>query len=276
MEISIMRLAQILVVSLILSTPAGAAEPSSGKDTPPQTEKSPPAVMETAISESANLPASTRPTAPVPRDALMPVYRPPLRGAPRNRVGGGTRGAAQPPLIQALAPRHVAHTTSPHPTLYWYSSGSGEVVFELSRLGELGEERIHRHRQPARQGIQSISLRELGVKLEPEVLYVWRVWLDSAGEEGGYDSTSSALIKRVAVADSLARALELASPRERPLVYARHGIWYEALQQVSQRVQQDPSDTLARRQRIRLLEQMGAGGIIASELQRLKGEVAGG
>jgi len=53
----------------------------------------------------------------------LPTYRPPLRGAPGGRVGGGTRGIGDEFItLLVLAPNHVGLTVQGQPTLYWYLS----------------------------------------------------------------------------------------------------------------------------------------------------------
>src|SRR4029450_2358401 len=55
--------------------------------------------------------------APLPsHPPALPIPPPPLRGAPRGRVGGGTRGGGREVfLLPLLAPVHSALTVSHHP-----------------------------------------------------------------------------------------------------------------------------------------------------------------
>ncbi len=51
--------------------------------------------------------------------AQDPLYKPPIRGAPATRVGGGTRGPGDKrPSVRVLAPNHVGFTTRAQPELY--------------------------------------------------------------------------------------------------------------------------------------------------------------
>ena len=68
---------------------------------------------------------------PAPAD---PVYKPPMRGAPASRVGGGSRGpdSGGAPRIAVLAPDHTGLTTQEQPDLYWYISKPGATRLEIT------------------------------------------------------------------------------------------------------------------------------------------------
>ena len=51
-------------------------------------------------------------------------YKPPLRGAPRTRVGGGTRGSDEAAVLEVLAPDHARTLSAAAP--------KGCVVYELT------------------------------------------------------------------------------------------------------------------------------------------------
>ena len=63
------------------------------------------------------------------------VYKPPARGKPRTRVGGGVRGGENAPSLQVLVPEHIGQTLSDQPSLFWYVDGpppeNTVVVFTL-------------------------------------------------------------------------------------------------------------------------------------------------
>ena len=67
----------------------------------------------------------------------VPIYKPPVRGAPGGRVGGGTRSGDQTFTLSVLAPNHTALTGKEQPDLYWYVSKpiSTPIVFTLSNDG---------------------------------------------------------------------------------------------------------------------------------------------
>src|SRR5262245_24307949 len=69
--------------------------------------------------------------------ATAPVYKPPLRGAPSGRVGGGTRsGAARDMFVlSALVPEDTGLTVSEQPVLYWFISTATTLPVEIAIPG---------------------------------------------------------------------------------------------------------------------------------------------
>src|SRR5262245_58427668 len=65
----------------------------------------------------------------------VPVYQPPLRGAPGGRVGGGTRGSGREVFVlTVLAPDHSALTVSEQPSLFWYVSSLTSLPIEVTLM----------------------------------------------------------------------------------------------------------------------------------------------
>src|SRR5262249_44535388 len=64
----------------------------------------------------------------------VPVYKPPLRGAPGGRVGGGTRGASGRDIfvLSVLAPDHTGLTIQEQPSLFWFISNDTSLPVELT------------------------------------------------------------------------------------------------------------------------------------------------
>ena len=60
------------------------------------------------------------------------TYKPPLRGAPLTRVGGGTRGVGNVLAVNVLAPNDTGLTTQEKPTIYWFASQPVDKPVELT------------------------------------------------------------------------------------------------------------------------------------------------
>src|SRR5512134_1193228 len=72
---------------------------------------------------SQEKPPASPPSVQTQTASTAPVYKPPLRGAPRGRIGGGTRGTGLDSLaLSVLAPDHSGLTIREQPSLYWIIS----------------------------------------------------------------------------------------------------------------------------------------------------------
>jgi hypothetical protein len=189
-----------------------------------------------------------------------PVYKPPLRGKPRARIGGGVRSAsADWPSLYALAPEHTGQTISPQPSLFWYVDGALPegvplmfTLFDDTTVEPLVETRLSR---PERPGIQRIDLARHGVQLEQGTEYEWTVALVIDPERRSSDIVAAGWIDRVEPPPGLA-AGEGASGA---WIYAEHGLWYDALAAVSDAIRAKPADAGLRASREALLRQVGLG-----------------
>jgi hypothetical protein len=179
-------------------------------------------------------------------------YRPPNRGAPARRLGGGTRSLSQ---LTVLAPSHTAVTTEPQPRLYWYISPGfrNDVRFRLAAAGSprpLLE--IVLPPQP-NGGIQRLDLAVHDVRLEEDTLYEWGVMLEPQPHQRWPALVSLGHI----VVDGPDATLKSAPPERRPYLAAQRGYWYDALDGVSRLVEAHAGNPEWRLQRAALLDQGG-------------------
>jgi hypothetical protein len=193
-----------------------------------------------------------------------PEYKPPARGAPAGRVGGGTRGLRPLPLA-ALSPEHTGLTISAQPALYYFAPGSAGVRLALRPAGDPGSQPLVDQELPAprRPGIQRLELKTLGVTLAPGVEYRW-----SIASTGNAKDNSSGNIRRIEPSAELLRRLSATAGRQRYSMLAREGLWYDALDEVSRAVDAAPSDPAPARHRAALLEQIGLNAVARYERQR--------
>ena len=181
------------------------------------------------------------------------VYRPPRRGSPRGRVAGGVRGGTALPEPLALAPDHVGLTMRATPSLFWHLDGTppetARIVFTLIEAD--GVEPIVERELPLPDGagIQRVRLADLGVALTPEVDYAWSVSLVTA-DDHSTDAVSEGSLHLVA-GDALAGR----PPSAR--AFAEQGLWYDALEALSDAIDAAPADTSLGAQRDSLLRQAG-------------------
>jgi hypothetical protein len=165
-----------------------------------------------------------------------PEYTPPLRGAPGGRVGGASRGTvkvvAPLPTVDLLAPDgESGETASAAPMLYYYASRpvGYPTRFTISAPGQPAPIIETTIPSATRAGIFAIRTGDLRVQLQPGVLYTWSVSLIVNPEAPSRDIVASASLLRVPPDPATEAALRNASPARRAELYARAGLWYDAV-----------------------------------------------
>jgi hypothetical protein len=192
-----------------------------------------------------------------PATLALPVYKPPALGAPARTIGGGTRGTRTAViLLSVLAPDHVGLTTREQPTLYWYLSEPTTKQMEFTLTDDRHPEPLVRGTLPsAGTDIRRIRLSDYKVRLEPGVRYEWSVALVADTERPSRDTITIGAIERRPAPPTLAADLR-ETPDNATFLYAAAGIWYDALDAISEAIATRPNDALVA-QRAALLEQVG-------------------
>ena len=188
-----------------------------------------------------------------------PLYRPPQRGAPGGRVGGGTRGPSMAfPLLWALVPDHVGLSTEAQPQLVWYLSQATAYPLEFTVIDETGVTPILEKRlaSPAEAGIHIIRLADYDLKLEKGKTYQWFVSLISDAEHRSADLIAGGMIQVNEVPASLGEEVRKANPVDAARLWARAGFWYDAMGVISTNIQTNPSDPEMHNLRASLLEEV--------------------
>jgi hypothetical protein len=206
----------------------------------------------------------------------VPMYRPPLRGAPGGRVGGGTRGIKDELFtLYVLAPNHVGLTTQPQPILYWYLSKLTQYPIEVTIIEDQAiypilEKQI---RLPTQPGIHPIRLADYSVQILPGREYWWFVAVVPDADHRSKDILAGGLIEFVKISEELQTKLARADKKESFQIYTEEGLWYDALRTIFDLIEAAPNDLLLRKQRASLLEQVGLSEVAAYDLRQ---EVPGG
>jgi len=148
----------------------------------------------------------------------------------------------------------VGHTVFAQPSLFWYIDGSPgrakQFVFTLmdeEGIDPLVEARLA---APKHSGIWRIRLADYGVRLAPGAEYEWSIALIADPAHRAKDIVSSGYIRRVAAPEKLKRGQAGVD------TYAGLGLWYDALESISDSIDAAPGDPVLRRQRNALLHQV--------------------
>lgn len=203
----------------------------------------------------------------------MPVYKPPFRGAPRGRVGGGTRGGPddKPPSLCVIAPDHVGLTVKEQPCFYWFISGLARHPIEFTLIEDFAihpliEKRIPSPKQP---GIQRTCLAEYGVRLLRGKTYKWYVVLIPDPERRSKDIISGGTIECIENPKALDKSLVRAGKAGATQIYAQAGIWYDAFSEISSLIETMPKDIVLQKQRASLLEQADLPVVARYEIEKI-------
>lgn len=163
------------------------------------------------------------------------------------------RSVVAGPTPLALAPGHVGLTISASPSLFWHIDSvptqGVAVVFTIrddTSIDPLAEITLPSF---SRAGIQRLRLVEHAIKLEPNVEYMWSIALVADADQPSKDIISSGFIRRVS------RPKALSTESRDGLEFAQAGIWYDALEALSDDVDEHPNDRRARFLRSSLLRE---------------------
>jgi hypothetical protein len=205
----------------------------------------------------------------VTRDATdKPLYKPPLRGSPAGRVGGGTRGTERESfLLMVLAPDHVGLTIHDQPFLYWFISKPTNYPVELTVVERNAVQPLLEKilKSPEKGGIQSLRLADYGVRLRPGIQYKWFITLVTDAAYRSKDILAGGIITLIDTPLSLSAKLEAAGSGGASFVYADEGLWYDSLDAISRMIDAAPTNLELHKQRAALLEQVGLAEVAAFE-----------
>jgi hypothetical protein len=161
------------------------------------------------------------------------------------------------PSIYALAPNHTGLTTRAQPSLFWYQSGPASTRIELTISDPKNPKPLLRvgadKAEPG--GIHRLSLGRFNVKLAPGVLYKWTIALIPDPNNRSRDIVASDTIQRIDPGVQLKAALACSKGLGTAAVYAGSGIWYDALEAVTDEMNASPKNKEIRQQRAALLDQ---------------------
>ena len=192
--------------------------------------------------------------------SAVPVYKPPLRGAPGGRVGGGTRGTGRELFVlTVLAPDHTGLTVEEQPTLYWYLSSRTPYPVEITVMDPRATQPLLEQRipPPVEAGLHRIRLADHNARLGSGVSYRWFAAVVPDPARRSRDILAGGTIERIERSEELTAKLARASKTELPFVYADAGLWYDAFTAISSLIEAAPDNAELKKQRAALMTQVG-------------------
>ena len=152
-----------------------------------------------------------------------------LMGSASVRSFGVSRARGLSPSLElrVMAPEHVGWTAGATPTLYWQLSEAADLPLEITLLADTQVEPLIEERRagPHASGLHSLSLADAELRLEPGVVYRWRVALVVDPQRRSKDLRSAAAV--VWKGDTTGPP----ETPERAHEFAAGGYWYDAFSQ---------------------------------------------
>lgn len=182
---------------------------------------------------------------------LSEAFTPPDRGAPPSTADGGARGSCglyKPgeKVLTALTPTNsLALTVSDYPTFLWYIPRSPANTLEFTLRDESDQEVIYKTQlpMPSEPGIISFSLPAGAlVPLEEGKMYHWYLAIVCNQDDRSGDTVVDGWIERTKLSPTVASQLKNARVDEVPSIYARAGIWHEAVASLAELRRNNPQD----------------------------------
>lgn len=193
------------------------------------------------------------------------VYVKPAGATERTRVipkpprGGDKLNIPDSLRLVVLCPDHTGLTVQEHPSIYWYMSAPVPgYKCRVSLLSDNDPEPLLEENLDGAKlaGIQRIDLKTLAKTLQPDIEYKISVAVLNEQDRPS-DMQTTGEIKRIKAPEKLiSKLLSRPTPAERAIVYARQGIWYDALAAISDQIASDPKNKSLHEERAGLLKQV--------------------
>lgn len=183
----------------------------------------------------------------IPIAALAQTYVPPDRGLPGRREGGGTRGAcvtSQPSLTALIPQTNYGLTTQTAPTLLWYIPTTTATLAEFE-LRNQQDQVLYTRQIPMTGQTGIIQIHLVSGQLEVGQLYHWNFVLVCDLQDRSGDVMTEGWIERTDPDTALTNQLQRASSEEQALLYAKAGIWYDALSTLADLQTSQPNQPLS-------------------------------
>jgi hypothetical protein len=150
-------------------------------------------------------------------------------------------------------------TTVESPCLFWFSTKPTQMTLEfvISRQDGASFQPVKRITitDALSSGIQRLDLKQLDVKLAPDVLYKWSIRYQGVADHA---PSSEAFIRRLPDDDPRVTAVANSSRWERISTCAAKGVWYDLLQTVCGLIDDAPADAGLRQDRLKYLQEAPA------------------
>ncbi len=191
-------------------------------------------------------------------------FNPPDRGAPGTAAAGGSRGCGlkseenkndnKKSLATLIPGDSMPFTVSEYPRFFWYvppatsldeSSSERPLTVQFALIDIESDPPVvyEKKLSVTSGGIMSHQLSpEEAAPLAENKKYYWLVKMVCDTEDASADPFVDGWVERIPLSAELQGELDNATENDRPSIYAREGIWYEALTSLAGLREKNPED----------------------------------
>jgi len=161
-------------------------------------------------------------------------------------VPSGCASSSQLSLTALVPENNIGRTVSDYPTFFFYLPQTEAELAEFILQDESGN-RIYQQDLPIKNlsGVIGVSIpANTNVPpLEAGKKYTWVFLLVCDPEDRASDLLKSGVVRRVELSADILRELENADPRQKTFIYAKNGIWQDALSTLAAARRANSNDT---------------------------------
>ena len=216
----------------------------------------------------------------LPLLAMAAEFKPPQRGLPGRREGGGTRDPfactqGTPSQLTAILPAtNLGLTTAEYPRFFWFmpKTKAKFAEFTLFDVNEQMDDRTPIYKTTfnitGTPGVASLPLPDKAT-IPPLVVgkdYHWSVALVCNPGDRSKDIKVNGWVQRIIPPASLANQLAKASPGNRVVLYANNGLWFDTVTTLAEQRCTHPSDSALAASWAELLKSVQLGTIATQPL----------
>lgn len=202
--------------------------------------------------------------------AFAADFKPPMRGAPDVRIGGGSRAVTmQLAKINLFAPKTAGMTAVESPVLYWHLSKAIATTVEIKLLAAgVDKPVLLLSSSGMGAGLHPFNLAEYGIKLQAGMTYTWQTAIVWDAAQRGKDTLNSATIQYSPPAAEVREQMSKADAATRARLWMEKGFGYDAIAAISASIEANPEQLNLHETRAALLEQLGQ--VDAAKIERMK------
>jgi len=179
-------------------------------------------------------------------------------------VRGGCASSTQVSLTALVPKNKIGRTVSDYPTFFFYLPQTEAELAEFLLEDESGNQ-IYQQDLTIKNlsGVIGVSIpANTNVPpLEVGKKYTWKFTVVCDADDRSSDQLESGVVQRVELSADILSQLEKADPRQKTLIYAKNGIWQDALSNLAAARRANPNDPVLKTDWESLLDSVTLGEI---------------